>query len=358
MMTFMEEEMTLDQLLTHSEIIEPYKRYVKSNSVDEICVWKSIAPMCIYIKTKRKKDSKSKQKIQYWKAQHLDNNVPLKNSNCQYRNHVRNLAYYSTNVLSYDSPSSRNIVDLKTYKYIERDNSITMPNYLVTKKSYDKIGDENNNQLFQDYFYPPDISAKKEVYMSDCNHERYNELMIKYGNDIPRPMKQPSLFQLQLNSGSAALPFNEQLKLITQKLTLSDNKDEPKEEVANKKTDNYFDKQNYTKINTKFKKKRRYDNELVKIRTCLPPVIQSLGTVNTTKNYGVNIDDSEEECDFPFKVSGVRDGTNKMITQDISINRYSNLVIHSRDLDCCSRGKYEKLKEKIELPPIAGLHIS
>merc|ERR1712226_919624 len=54
-MTLSEEEMALDKLLSCSEKYEPYERYIKVHSLDEI-VLGNLSPQCAYMSNQRERN--------------------------------------------------------------------------------------------------------------------------------------------------------------------------------------------------------------------------------------------------------------------------------------------------------------
>ena len=116
---------------------------VMVSSWDEMSSWKSVVPMCTYVKTKRKKERtscKSKKKSSCVKQPSEETSASSDHHRRIYSSagcggRFKNLAYVSTDVLSYSSPTSRDIVDNKTFEYLDREHYRHLSDFLLRQRS-------------------------------------------------------------------------------------------------------------------------------------------------------------------------------------------------------------------------------
>jgi len=121
-----EEIACINNLLACSGREDYHKKQVSVNSWDEVGSWKSVSPMGIYKKSKKKNNTKNKslKPLPIVKSGKYSTVISGYNSESfPYRFRVSDqgkAGHSSTNVLSYNNPSWRYIIDWKTYSYRER----------------------------------------------------------------------------------------------------------------------------------------------------------------------------------------------------------------------------------------------
>ena len=327
-----EETIAVDMLLDCSDRKENSLRCMDECSWDEICSWKSVvAPMCISVKPKRKKEIIKKKKKMHF-ADSLNNDSENK---FEYRHRLRNLAHSSTNVLSYNSPSSRNIIDMKTYNYLEREHLEKFSNYLIRENSQTLIGScgyniqINDGSIIDNKLF---LDIKNGVYLYNVD-ENNGKL---HNNTFCKGIRQPKPLSLM-----------DELQLTIKPISLANQSQLTTKVAPDKDYDSITTQQKYKNVDKKYKKRRQ---DIFKISTYLPSITGHQNKTDTTSSV---VDESEEEIFFPFRITHVPDGKN--VTQNINIDKLTTSIMDETSFSHCTK---EKVEDTSVLPPIAGLHIS